>query len=91
MRHISWTARFLVGSIGGAVALIVLFFAVSGSRWLGLDVPATIALILGIVATIGLAVGLMALMFYSSRSGRDEMAGGEHFDRRPETAPGPRR
>ncbi len=83
MRLASWTTRFLAGSIGGAVGLIVLFFAFFGFRWLGLDVPATIALILGMVLTVGLAVGLMALMFYSSRSGRDEMVGGEQYDGRP--------
>jgi hypothetical protein len=30
-----------------------------------------IAMVLGIVATLALGVGLMALMFYSSRTGRD--------------------
>jgi hypothetical protein len=30
-----------------------------------------IAMILGIVATVALGAGLMALMFYSNRSGRD--------------------
>lgn len=79
----SWTARFLAGSIGGAAGLIILFFAFFGVRWLGLDVPATIALILGIVMSVGLAVGLMALMFYSARTGRDEIVGGEQYERRP--------
>jgi hypothetical protein len=30
-----------------------------------------IAMILGVLVTLGLGVGLMALMFYSNRSGRD--------------------
>lgn len=83
----SWSARFVAGSVGGIVALILLFFAVSGSRWLGLNATATTALILGIVLTVGLAVGLMALMFYSSRSGRDDMVGGEHYDHRSQFRP----
>lgn len=77
----------MAGSLAGIIALIALFFAASGSRWLGLDTNATIALILGIVLTVGLAVGLMALMFYSSRSGRDDIVGGEHYDHRSQSRP----
>lgn len=79
----SWTARFVAGSLAGAIVLIVLFFATIGVRQLGLSVNGAIALTLGIVLTVGLGVGLMALVFYSNRSGRDETVGGEHYDRRP--------
>jgi hypothetical protein len=75
----SWAGRFLLGSTGGAAALLLAVWAVSGFQRLGLDGPATIALTLGIVLSIGLAVALMALMFYSSRTGRDDAVGGEHY------------
>ncbi|HTP84070.1 MAG TPA: hypothetical protein VMQ11_14065 [Alphaproteobacteria bacterium] len=78
----SWTTRFVAGSLGGAVALVLLFLGFFGFRQLGLSLNGAIALTLGIVLSIGLAVGLMALIFYSNRSGRDETVGGEHYDRR---------
>jgi hypothetical protein len=76
----SWSTRFVAGSLGGAVALILLFFGLFGFRSLGLSLNGAIALTLGIVLTVGLGVGLMALVFYSDRSGRDDTVGGEHYD-----------
>ena len=58
----------------GMLLLAIVFMAI------GWDVPeggeqmstgGWIAMILGIVATVALGAGLMALMFYSNRSGRD--------------------
>jgi hypothetical protein len=58
----------------GLLLLAIVFMAI------GWDVPkggeqmstgGWIAMILGIVATVALGAGLMALMFYSNRSGRD--------------------
>jgi hypothetical protein len=58
----------------GMLLLAIVFMA------FGWDVPegggqmstgGWIAMILGIVATMALGAGLMALMFYSNRSGRD--------------------
>ena len=79
----SWTVRFVGGSLAGAIVLIVLFFAIVGVRQLGLSVNGAIALTLGVVFTVGIGVGLMALVFYSNRSGRDETVGGDHYERRP--------
>jgi hypothetical protein len=78
----SWTTRFVAGSLGGAVVLILLFLGLFGFRQLGLSLNGAIALTLGIVLTVGLGVGLMGLVFYSDRSGRDDVAS-EHVDRRP--------
>jgi hypothetical protein len=58
----SWTTRFVAGSVGGAVALILLFWAYFGFQALGLGFHGTLALMIGIVLSVGLAVGLMALM-----------------------------
>ena len=58
----------------GLLLLAIVFMAV------GLNAPEVgekmsiagwIAMILGIVATLALGIGLMTLMFYSNRSGRD--------------------
>ena len=79
----SWAARYVIGSTGGVAALLLLIWAFFGFQSLGLDVPGTIALILGVVLTISVAVALMALIFYSNRSGRDDMVGGEHYEQPP--------
>jgi hypothetical protein len=41
-----------------------------------MSVSGWVALALGIVLTCALAITLMALVFHSARSGRDESAGG---------------
>jgi hypothetical protein len=45
-----------------------------------------IALIAGGVATLGLGIGLMALVFYSNRHGFDERAGASPLQREGERA-----
>jgi asparagine N-glycosylation enzyme membrane subunit Stt3 len=77
----SWALRYSVASVAGIVALVAIAWVVFGFHSLGLDTKATIAVILGVVGTIGLAVGLMALTFYSDRSGRDQMIGGDRRSR----------
>lgn len=79
----SWAGRYVAGSAGGIVALLALTWALFGFRSLGLDVPGTIALFLGVGLTISVAVALMALIFYSNRSGRDDMVGGERYEHHP--------
>ena len=83
----SWTTRFVAGSLAAAAALVLLFLSLFGFRELGLSLNGAIALTLGIVLTIGVGVGLMALIFYSSRSGRDDMVGGEHYEDHPDGQP----
>jgi hypothetical protein len=64
----------IVAILIGLLLLAIVFVTI------GWDVPkggeqmsttGWIAMILGIVATLALGCGLMALMFYSNRSGRD--------------------
>jgi hypothetical protein len=54
-----------------ALAAVVMFVA-----WLTVDLDAThyVALGLGVLFSLAVGVGLMALVFYSSRSGHDERA-----------------
>jgi hypothetical protein len=69
---LSWVAV----AIAGAVVLVIGFFIaaqwtgigdseISGAGWLAMG--------LGVVATLALGVGLMALVFISSRRGYDEI------------------
>ena len=77
----------LMRSIGGGswVILATLFILLVGAivlsylGWtsaVGTDVPASgyVALVLGVIASLAVGFGLMALVFYSSRAGYDEPA-----------------
>ena len=58
----------------GLLLLAIVFMAVGWDAPEGGSPMSTggwIAMIVGIIVTIALGVGLMALMFYSNRSGRD--------------------
>jgi hypothetical protein len=59
----------------GLLLLAIVFLAVGWNAPEGGEKMSTagwIAMILGVIATLALGIGLMTLMFYSSRSGRDE-------------------
>jgi hypothetical protein len=59
----------------GLLLLAIIFMAVGWNAPEGGEKMSTagwIAMILGVIATLALGIGLMTLMFYSSRSGRDE-------------------
>jgi hypothetical protein len=62
--------RIIAGAAAVVVALILATWALGGFS--GLTPAGVVALVLGITLTIGLGIGLMALVFYSSRSERDE-------------------
>lgn len=59
------------GILAGTAAALALLI---GFGDLGLGVHGAIALALGVLVTMAIAMGLMGLMFLSSRSGRDEEA-----------------
>lgn len=63
-----------------ALGVVVLVIAVCAGLWSTLGAsnisPAGwIAMILGVIATLGLGMGLMALVFISNRRGYDELDG----------------
>jgi hypothetical protein len=67
----SWIA------LGVAVAVVAIIVAISAFNWTvlgdtGIDRNGWIALILGVVVTLAVGVGLMALIFISSRLGYDD-------------------
>jgi hypothetical protein len=67
----SWIAVVIAGAVVGVVAIVVVNLwsgmgdsAISTAGWL--------AMALGILVTLALGIGLMALVFISSRRGYDE-------------------
>ena len=65
-----WIVRFSIACVAGIAAIAAICWLAVGS--LGVDPGLLGPLILGITFTVTLGVGLMALVFYSSRSGQDE-------------------
>jgi hypothetical protein len=71
---LSWTRNFILIclSILAATAVAIALLLAFGE--LGLGLHGSIALVLGVLVTMAIAMGLMGLMFLSSRSGRDDQA-----------------
>ena len=64
----------------GSIVAVAIVAAVSVRNWdiignSGIDLNGWIALILGVLATLAVGVGLMALIFISNRRGYDEPPG----------------
>lgn len=58
----------------GLLLLAIVFMAVGWNTPEGgekMSIAGWIAMILGVIATLALGIGLMTLLFYSNRSGRD--------------------
>lgn len=70
-------AQLIVAVAATGVAALGIV-AVAAVMWAGSDVPISFHGVLALAATVlgalGLAVGLMGLVFYSARSGHDERA-----------------
>lgn len=78
-----------MSKLGYAVAAILALSAASVAAWAWVSLGAVtvstsgcIALVLGGLATLALAGGLMALLFYSHNKGYDDAAGGRRDDDR---------
>src|SRR5215813_15379279 len=69
-----WIWTFILASVGFVVLAVLLFWAIGGFGELGLSGKGHVALTLGFLFAAGLAIGLMALVFFSDRSGRDDEA-----------------
>jgi hypothetical protein len=62
---------------GVAAVAMAVVIAVSVTNWrvvgdAGIDLGGWLALVFGVLATLGLGIGLMALVFISSRRGYDD-------------------
>ena len=68
-----WDSWLILGVLVGllVVAITVLFVGWDPEQDSAMTGQGYAAMALGIVATLALGIGLMALVFYSSRSGRD--------------------
>ena len=66
-----WIWTFILASVGFVVPAVLVLWAI-GFGELGLSGKGVVALTLGFLLTVGLAIGLMALVFFSDRSGRDD-------------------
>ena len=73
-----WIVLFSAGSIAMTAMLGLVIWLIAGSVEMGsaneptLGFNAMAAMAIGLVLTTGLGVGLMALVFYSARSGADD-------------------
>ena len=70
------TFSWVAAAIAGAVVLVIGFLI--GALWIGIgdseiSGAGWLAMGLGVVATLALGIGLMALVFISSRRGYDEI------------------
>ena len=68
-----WIWTFILASVGFVVLAVLVFWAIGGLGELGLSGKGgVVALTLGSLFTMGLAIGLKALLFFSDQSGRDD-------------------
>ena len=75
-----WILNYSLICIGAIVGVLAFVWALNGFDPAGISTAGLIAVILGTTFTVLVAVGLMALVFYSNRSGQDERA--HHPDER---------
>jgi len=73
-----WLVTFVLGCFAAVVFVLAALWAFSGFAGLGIGLWGALALAGGIIFTVGLGVGLMALIFASDRSNKDEEVG--HLD-----------
>jgi len=68
-----WGSWLVLGVLIGllCLAIVVLFVSWDPEQSGAMTGAGYLAMTLGVVATLALGVGLMALMYYSNRSGRD--------------------
>jgi hypothetical protein len=75
-----WLVTFSLGSVGAIAAILAVLWGATGFSTGGLSSHGIAAIVLGVTFSVLLAVALMALVFYSNRSGQDEHA--HHHDER---------
>jgi hypothetical protein len=66
-----WILWFSLASVAGVAVLLVMFWLLGGFADLAISGHGVAALIGTVVLVLVVGVGLMALVFYSNRSGRD--------------------
>jgi hypothetical protein len=69
----NWVVRFSLISVAGIIGASFIIWALTGFSKFGLDPDDFEFLALGSIFTCLVAVGLMAAIFYSNRSGADDI------------------
>jgi hypothetical protein len=87
-----WLLNYALMSFGTVALMMGVIWAVGGFADMGLSRDGMIALIIACVMTVFLSFGLMALTFYSGRSGHDDTVRDGHdlWDDRHKAARKPR-
>ena len=67
-----WILTYSLACSGAIGAVLLLAWAFGGIETQGISTHGIIAMVLGPMFTVLVAVGLMALIFYSNRSGQDD-------------------
>jgi len=67
----NWIVSFPTACCAFIAAVVAVVWAAGGFNTAGLSTTGIVAILGGVTVTVLLAVALMALVFYSDRSGRD--------------------
>lgn len=85
--NMGWSKFFILICVALLLVTAAVLAALVAFAELGIGLHGGIALALGVLMTMGMAMGLMGLMFFSNRSGYDEYAhtgwGENDADRKP--------
>jgi len=81
-RRLSVGAWIAIAVLLSLLVLAIVYVSSSGTSDLaaGVSGPGTIAMIFGVLFTLAVGVGLMGLVFYSSRRGYDEQPTADRTD-----------
>ncbi len=82
-----WNRLFILICTALLAATAAVLIAIVYFGKLGIGIHGAIALVLGALMTMGMAMGLMGLMFLSNRSGHDEDAHSGSGDSNPDRGP----
>ncbi len=69
-----WVVKFVLACNLAVVMVLVIAWAAGGFAYVGVHGGAAIAFAVGVVIACEFLIALMALLFYSDRSGQDEAA-----------------
>src|SRR3954471_20448814 len=83
--EMKWVVLFILACVGVVAIFLIGVWIEGGLHGLGENLNIALAAGLGILLASGLGVGLMALIFYSNRSGMDEDAGRSQQDIDPKS------
>ena len=68
----TWIVKYCLICVGAIVGVLAFVWMLTGFDTEGVSTHGLVAIVLGTTFTVVVAVGLMALIFYSNRSGLDD-------------------